>query len=335
MPKLAIVIVNYNTCELLSHCLESVYANRTGNPFHVIVVDNSSTDGSTTMVATRFPQATLITSDRNGGFGYANNLGLRWLASQATFPQEGTGGNSVALSGPLPGRQPRSEVPRTGNASSRFPCDYVLFLNPDTVLPTIALEDTTAFMEECREAGIMGPKVVKLDGTLDLACRRSFPTPTSGLFKLSGLSKLFPRSKLVARYNLTFLDDDQTAEVDSVMGAFMLVRAQALEQAGLYDERFFMYGEDLDLAFRVKERGWKVFYHPAVEVLHHKGASSRKQSDRSIREFYRAMHIFYRKHYADRYNGLINAVVSAGITLRGMLALMQNALRPTERKRVT
>jgi N-acetylglucosaminyl-diphospho-decaprenol L-rhamnosyltransferase len=226
-------------------------------------------------------------------------------------------------------------VPRTGNASSRFPCDYVLFLNPDTVLPTIALEDTTAFMEECREAGIMGPKVVKLDGTLDLACRRSFPTPTSGLFKLSGLSKLFPRSKLVARYNLTFLDDDQTAEVDSVMGAFMLVRAQALEQAGLYDERFFMYGEDLDLAFRVKERGWKVFYHPAVEVLHHKGASSRKQSDRSIREFYRAMHIFYRKHYANRYNGLINAVVSAGITLRGMLALMQNALRPTERKRVT
>jgi GT2 family glycosyltransferase len=96
-----------------------------------------------------------------------------------------------------------------------------------------------------------------------------------------------------------------------------------------------MYGEDLDLAFRIKERGWRVFYYPAVEVLHHKGASSRKQSERSIREFYRAMHIFYRKHYAGRYIGPINAVVGLGITLRGWLALAQNALRPAERKRVT
>jgi hypothetical protein len=140
---------------------------------------------------------------------------------------------------------------------------------------------------------------------------------------------------VVARYNLTYLSDDETAEVDSVMGAYMLVRAEALEQAGLFDERFFMYGEDLDLAFRIKERGWKVFYYPAVEVLHHKGASSRKQSERSIREFYRAMHIFYRKHYAESRNGLVNAVVQSGITARGMLALSQNALRPSERKRVT
>ena len=175
----------------------------------------------------------------------------------------------------------------------------------------------------------------KPDGPLDLACRRSFPTPTSGLFKLAGLSRLFPKSRLLAKYNLTYLSDDETAEVDSVMGAYMLVRSEALAQAGLFDERFFMYGEDLDLAFRIKERGWKVFYYPAVEVLHHKGAASRKQSERSIREFYRAMHIFYRKHYAGRNIGPINVVVSLGITLRGWIALAQNALRPTERKRVT
>src|SRR5207253_5590976 len=126
----------------------------------------------------------------------------------------------------------------------------------------------------------------------------------------------------------TYLSDDQTAEVDSVMGAYMFVRAEALEQAGLFDERFFMYGEDLDLAFRIKERGWKVFYYPAVQVLHYKGASSRKQSERSIREFYRAMHIFHRKHYSQRYNGLINAIISFGISARGTLALLQNALRP-------
>ena len=143
------------------------------------------------------------------------------------------------------------------------------------------------------------------------------------------------RSRLVARYNLTYLSDDQTAEVDSVMGAYMLARAEALGQAGLFDERFFMYGEDLDLAFRIKARGWRVFYYPAVEVLHHKGASSRKQSERSIREFYRAMQVFYRKHYSRRYNGLINAMITVGIAARGGLALLQNALRPAERKRVT
>jgi GT2 family glycosyltransferase len=96
-----------------------------------------------------------------------------------------------------------------------------------------------------------------------------------------------------------------------------------------------MYGEDLDLAYRIKERGWKVYYYPAVEVLHHKGASSRKASQRSIREFYRAMHVFHRKHYSERYIGPINAVITLGIGARGAVALLQNALRPAQRKRVT
>ena len=335
MPRVAIIIVNYNTRDLLATCLQSVYANRTEHEYHVIVVDNVSNDGSAEMVAARYPQSTLIKSDRNGGFGYANNLGLRWLASQREFPREGTGGTSIQASGPSSGAQPPREVPLRGDSPYTYPCDHVLFLNPDTVLPKDALQVTVDFLETHPQAGIVGPKVVKPDGSLDLACRRSFPTPVSSLFKLSGLSKLLPKSKLAARYNLTYLSDDQTAEVDSVMGAYMLVRAQALSQAGLFDELFFMYGEDLDLAFRIKARGWRVYYYPAVEVLHHKGASSRKQSERSIREFYRAMHIFYQKHYAGQYNVLVNAVVNLGIRLRGALAQVQNALRPNERKRVT
>lgn len=333
MPSLAIVIVNYNTRELLAQCLQSVYASVTHHPFHVLVVDNLSSDSSAEMVTSEFPQATLIKSDRNGGFGYANNLALRWLSTLGTLPSQAAG--VIAASGPPPGKQPQSEIPTEGNSPFSFPCHYVLFLNPDTVLPPEAVDVTIGFLEEHPEAAVVGPKMVKPDGSLDLACRRSFPTPASSLFKLSGLSKLFPRSRLVARYNLTFLSDDDTAEVDSVMGAYMLVRANALSQAGLFDERFFMYGEDLDLAFRIKARGWKVFYYPAVEVLHHKGASSRKQSDRSIREFYRAMHVFYQKHYSQRNSGLINAVVTFGIAARGVFALLQNALRPTERKRVT
>ena len=339
MPSLAIIVVNYNTRDLLAACLSSLYASRCEHAYHVFVVDNRSTDGSTSMVAERFPKATVIASDRNGGFGYANNLALRHLATQEVCSALQTGvqqeGVRLTLTGPQSGAQPRSEVPERGSSPFRFPCDYVLFLNPDTVLSTDALQATVDFLEENRAAGVVGPKVIKLDGTLDLACRRSFPTPASGLFKLAGLSRLFPRSRTLARYNLTYLHEDETAEVDSVMGAFMLVRGESLAQSGLFDERFFMYGEDLDLAFRIKERGWKVFYYPAVEVLHHKGASSRKQSERSIREFYRAMHIFYRKHYAGSYSGPINAVVSMGITFRGWLALAQNALRPPERKRVT
>lgn len=335
MPNLAVVIVNYNTRELLANCLASVYASDTAIPFHVLVVDNLSSDGSAEMVKARFPQATLIVSDRNGGFGYANNLALRWLSQQPQLPGSGTGGKLLRLGGPPAGRQPLSDGPEEGYSPYDFPCDYVLFLNPDTILPPDALNLTVSYMEAHAHVGIVGPKVVKPDGTLDLACRRSFPTPASSFFKLTGLSKLFPHSRLVARYNLTYLSDDETAEVDSVMGAYMLVRSEALSAAGLFDERFFMYGEDLDLAFRIQARGWKVVYYPAVEVLHHKGASSRKQSERSIREFYRAMTIFYKKHYARHYNGVINAVVQLGIGLRGRLALLQNALRSQERKRVT
>ena len=332
-PSLAVIIVNYNTRDLLAHCLSSVFASRTAHHYSVVVVDNLSSDGSAEMVLCDFPQVTVIRSDRNGGFGYANNLALRWLTGLSELPHGAQG--PLELAGPAPGKQPRAEVPEYGDSPYSFPCDYVLFLNPDTVLPPEALEETINFLERHSSAGVVGPKMLKPDGSLDLACRRSFPTPVSSLFKLTGLSKLFPGSRLVARYNLTYLSDSETAEVDSVMGAYMLVRSEALAQAGLYDERFFMYGEDLDLAFRVKERGWKVFYFPAVVVLHYKGASSRKQSERSIREFYKAMHVFHRKHYAQHYIGLVNALISIGILARGTLALLQNALRPAEQKRVT
>ena len=214
MPTLAIVIVNYNTRDLLATCLHSVYASKTTNNYHVLVVDNRSSDGSAGMVATRFPQATLIETDRNGGFGYANNVALRWLASQPALPERGTEGDTLHLSGAPGGVQPAPEISLRTDSPYSFPCDYILFLNPDTVLPPEALQLTVDFLEQNPEAGVVGPKVVKLDGSLDLACRRSFPTPLSSLFKLTGLSKVFPRSKLAARYNLTYLSDDQTAEVE-------------------------------------------------------------------------------------------------------------------------
>lgn len=318
-PTLALVIVNYNTRELLSGCLDSVFAGRCRYPFRVILVDNHSSDGSAEFVRSHYPAVELLESGRNGGFGFANNLALRRLAGR---PQ------------PLAG-QPAAEIPAQGSADFHFTADYILFLNPDTVLPPDALETTVAFLEATPQAAVVGPRMEKPDGTLDLACRRAFPTPLNALFKLTGLARLFPRQPLIARYNLTHLDDHQTAEVDSVMGAYMLVRGTALGTTGLFDERFFMYGEDLDLAYRIKARGGRVFYDPAVTVLHLKGASSRKRSTHAIREFYRAMHIFYAKHYAAQYGQPVSTLVRLGIMLRGALALAVNAVRPATQKRVS
>jgi len=212
---------------------------------------------------------------------------------------------------------------------------YQLLLNSDTVLPRGALRQCVAFMDAHSDAGVMGVKLVKGDGTLDLACRRSFPTPGVAFAHFSGLSKLFPRSPLFARYNLTFLDPDETYEVDSVCGAFMLTRQAALNEVGLLDEQFFFYGEDLDWAYRFKQAGWKVYYYADVKVVHYKGQTSRQQSDRMITEFYNAMRLFYRKHYAARGARLERGFILAGISLGECLAKFRNRLRPADAKRVT
>lgn len=267
----------------------------------VYVVDNRSTDGSAQMVATSYPEVRLIVAGRNGGYAYGNNTALRHILRAPCG---------------LPG------------------AEYVLLLNPDTVVAPSCVRHMIDFMESHPEAGIGGPKIVRPDGTLDLACRRSFPAPSVSLYRLLGLSRLFPSSPRFARYNLTYLDPDRPAEVDSVTGAFMLLRRSALEDAGLLDERFFMYGEDLDLAYRVKAKGWRVLYNPAALVVHYKGASSSKRSNRSIIEFYRAMHIFYHKHYASRQPFAVTWLINFGIASKGAVSLMRNALRPDEKKRV-
>lgn len=194
---------------------------------------------------------------------------------------------------------------------------YYLLLNPDTVLARDTLARMLRFMEERPEVGIAGPKLVLADGRLDLACRRSFPSPEVSFYRMVGLSRLFPRSRRFGRYNLTYLDPDQVTEVDSVVGAFMLIRADVLEQVGYLDEAFFMYGEDLDLAYRAKAVGWKVYYNPEVEVLHYKRSASTQNRKVARTAFYLAQHLFYRKHYAEATPRWLHWLILAGIVLRG------------------
>lgn len=292
MLDLSIIIVNYNTCDLLQNCLTSIFNGDNTISFNVVVVDNASTDGSGSMVKSRFPQVKLISSMTNGGFAYANNLGLRYVG----FDNSGT---------------PHPQAPR-----------YALLLNPDTLLPANALAEMVNFMDEHPDVGAAGPKLVRLDGSLDLACRRSFPTPEVSFYRMIGLSKLLPHSPKFGRYNMTFVDPDQLLEVDSVVGAFMMVRRETIAQAGLLDEAYFMYGEDLDWAYRIKEHHWKIFYNPAVTVTHVKRAASRKSQKANI-EFYRAMDIFYKKFYAASTPFWLHILVVLGINLRWRLTQLK------------
>lgn len=205
---------------------------------------------------------------------------------------------------------------------------YILVLNPDTKLPPDAIADTIAEMEAHPDIGALGPKLVLADGTLDRACRRSFPSPEVAFYRLFGLARLFPNHPRFARYNLLNVDEDTPIDVDSVVGAYMLVRREVVERVGMFDEAFRMYGEDLDWAYRIKQAGWRVRYHPAVVVLHYKGQSSRQRPTRTIRLFYDAMHIFYDKHYAAQHSAPYNALIHLGISAYEQAVLVRNRLKP-------
>jgi len=298
MMDLGIVILNWNTKDLLRRCLQTVTASEGDFTYEVIVVDNASSDGSVEMVREEFPDVKVIASEVNGGYPYGNNLGLRALG----FQDEGS---------------PAPDAPR-----------YALLLNPDTEVPPRGLYEMVQYMDAAPEIGAAGPKLELPDGTLDKACRRSFPTPVVSFYRFSGLSSLFPNSPRFARYNMTFADPDEELEVDSVVGAYMQVRREAIEAVGLLDETFFMYGEDLDWAYRIKQAGWKIYYNPKVTVLHVKRAASRK-SQRAQMEFYRAMLIFYRKHYRRQTPLLLHSLILTGIILKGGRALLKEVRQPT------
>jgi GT2 family glycosyltransferase len=198
---------------------------------------------------------------------------------------------------------------------------YLLLLNPDTVLELGSLRRMVDYMDSHPDVGCATPRVVRPDGSLDLACRRSFPTPTAAFYRLTLLSRLFPRSRRFGRYNLTYLDEHAEAEIDAPCGAFMMVRAEIREQVGLLDEHYFMYGEDLDWAYRIKEAGWRVMYTPITTVTHVKRASSRQERATTIRAFHEAMRIFYRRHYAPHYPRPVVWLTYLGINLREALEL--------------
>lgn len=203
---------------------------------------------------------------------------------------------------------------------------YILVLNPDTELETSTIENAVAAADARPDVGILGCKILNTDGSFQLACRRSIPLPQDALFRFAGLSRLFPQSRRLARYNLTFSGENEGAEVEAISGSFMLLRRAALDQCGLFDESFFLFGEDLDLCLRVRQAGWKVLYDPGACIVHHRAGSSRTRTFRTTVDFYRAMWIFYQKHYAGQNFFLTNALVWSGIWTLGSARIIANWL---------
>lgn len=178
---------------------------------------------------------------------------------------------------------------------------YILVVNPDTLVGEETLNMLLEHMDSHPDIGAIGPKMVDREGRFELGCRRGFPTPFAAFSKITGLAALLPRSKLFAKYNLTYLDIDTPCEVDALSGAFMLVRRQAYKEVGGFDEQFFMYGEDLDWCYRIKLAGWKIFYLPAAEVIHYKGESTLRSNINARRAFFGAMRLFVKKHYSGKF----------------------------------
>ncbi len=200
---------------------------------------------------------------------------------------------------------------------------YILLLNPDTIVEDDTFIKITGFMDEHEDAGGLGVKMVDGKGNFLPESKRGLPTPRVAFFKIFGLSKLFPKSKTFGRYHLSYLDKDKTHEVDILSGAFMLLRKSALDKTGLLDESYFMYGEDIDLSYRILKAGYKNYYYPDTRIIHYKGESTKKSSVNYVVVFYQSMVIFAKTHFSQKNARLFSFLINLAIYFRAFLAIIK------------
>ncbi len=282
---LSVIIVSYNVKAYLEQCLHSVWAATPDIETEVFVVDNNSTDGSVEYLARRFPAARF--PDLHV-LANPHNVGFGRANNQATRLATGR---------------------------------YVLYLNPDTVLTKDTLKDCIDFADRHPDLGALGVKMLKSDGSFAYESRRGLPTPWTAFCKMCGLNHLFPYSRRFGHYYMRYLDEHQPNAIEVVSGAFMLIPHKALAENGAFDEDFFMYGEDIDLSYRLTKAGHTNYYLP-TPILHYKGESTQKSSFRYVHVFYQAMLIFFNKHYK-HYRLWVAAPIQAAIYARALLAMFQ------------
>ena len=200
--------------------------------------------------------------------------------------------------------------------------EYVLLLNPDTIVTKEAIEGCVEFMDTHADAGACGVYMLRTDGTFAPESRRALPTPFVSFCKMSGLSKLFPKSRTFGRYYMQYLDKEDTNPIEIISGAYMMLRHKTIKKTGALDEDFFMYGEDIDLSYRILKGGYRNYYLP-LRILHYKGESTNKSSYRYVHTFYRAMQLFFKKHYS-HYSLIVSLPINIAIWTRALLAYVGN-----------
>jgi GT2 family glycosyltransferase len=205
--------------------------------------------------------------------------------------------------------------------------EYILFLNPDTIVPEDCFERSMGFFETHPDVGALGIRMIDGAGKFLKESKRAFPSPLTSLYKLSGLTKLFPHSKIFARYHLGHLPENEDHEVDVLAGAYMMIPKRVLDITGSFDETFFMYGEDVDLSYRIQKAGYKNYYYAQATIIHFKGESTRKGSLNYVRLFYSAMSLFVKKHYSGGRAGVFNFLIQTGIFLRAILSIIGKFLK--------
>lgn len=284
--KLSVIIVNYNVKYYLDQCIRSVLRafEEMNTPAEIIVVDNHSADGSVDYLEQRYPQklVPMVRFVRS-----AHNLGFARA-------------NNIAI------RQSRGE--------------YVLLLNPDTIVGEDALKASVDFMDVHEDAGAVGVRMLGAQGRRAMESRRGLPTPMVSFFKMLGFCNRWPHHRLFGKYYMGYLPWDEPSQIEVVSGAYCMLRRKALDEVGLLDEDFFMYGEDIDLSYRVLKGGYHNYYLP-VDILHYKGESTQKSSFRYVHVFYEAMLIFFRKHYSGM-TFLLSLPIKTAIYAKALMALV-------------
>lgn len=272
----------------LEQCLISVQAALRGIDGEIIVIDNASTDGSRLF----FEEWKTETP-----FHYVynrKNAGFGAANNQALQMAQG---------------------------------EYILFLNPDTLIPEDCFTRCIQFLKSKNNEAALGVRMLDGAGNFLKESKRAFPDPFTSLFKLSGLSSVFPRSRIFAKYHLGHLNALETHEIDVLAGAFIFLHRKVLEKVKGFDEDFFMYGEDIDLSYRIQQAGFSNYYFPEVSIIHFKGESTRKGSLNYVKIFYKAMSVFAQKHYGGSRAGLFNLFIQIGIALRGTLSAIGRFLK--------
>ena len=289
---LSIVILSYNTCDLLRDCLFSLEKVKNEVNFEVIVSDNGSVDDSAEMVKKEFPWIEkVIRIGKNLGFAQGNNRAKMYVSGK-----------------------------------------YVLFLNSDTLVGKDALRETVNYLDKHNEVGAITCRLVLPSGRLDKDARRSFITPWIGLTHIFlKLDRLFPNSRLFSRYWYGYISPSEIHEVDAIQGAFFLTRKRILDDLGWFDEDYFLDGEDIDLSWQIKQNGWKIMYYPKVSITHIKGAAKGKNKNYkyiSLKEKLKykmsgvnSMEIFYRKRLWSHYPIVLNVLVLLGIRTLKLLRI--------------